>query len=158
AYEAFIHHLDDRRRRGLDRRRKAGGQETSEDVADLIGVRLEWRGTAGSSCAISKIAIARRGGDTDELEVGGVQDSDDSHLAALELAGSDWTEPHRLHGSFARSFSSIGRARFRAPGAIEAGEYDLSITAAPSGAGTLSATIAINGEEVAKEDRAFRDA
>jgi lipopolysaccharide transport system ATP-binding protein len=157
AYEEFIHELEDKRLRGKNRLPRGSGADV-KDVFDRIAVRFEWSSPAGARCAINEVKLVRDGESVEKVAVGDAQDADLTHFASVILAGQDWSEPIRQDGVFSRELAGRGngdggrgQALFRAPGALEQGEYALGVRFRRGGQGTLAAQVLHNGNMVVQK-------
>lgn len=149
AYEAFIHEMEDRRLRAKNRRKQLG-RPGADDARELLTFVFSFDGRPGAAAEISEVALLRNGVPEETLRVGDVQDADMSHAAAVQLNGSEWSEPRSAHGTFWRALEISprdgrrveGRALISVPGSFADPGYAIRIRYQCSRGGTLRVTAA----------------
>ncbi len=107
AYEEFIHKLEDRRLLAKNKKRHSAGYNAVQidGYSDAMVLAFQIQGEPGSRCDIAEITLLKDNQVEETLRVGDVQDASGSHMAAISLNGSDWSEPYKSEDGFYRSLT-----------------------------------------------------
>jgi lipopolysaccharide transport system ATP-binding protein len=118
AYAQFIRVLEERKLKA--RNREAGGDGDARKSGESFVVRLRALGDPGrDACDVGAIRLLTDEGVEDEVVVGGPQDSEASHSAALVMEGDEsWSQPRGQRDASFRTLTigddgtASGSARF----------------------------------------------
>ncbi|HMB24730.1 MAG TPA: ABC transporter ATP-binding protein, partial [Anaerolineales bacterium] len=107
AYQAFIHTLEDRRLKAENRQRLArdGASKQSGSYSDVLALTFRVQGEPNTTCDIAEISLLKNGKVEENLYVGGVQDTNRIHAAAICMENSHWSESRQVDGMPFRSLS-----------------------------------------------------
>ncbi len=169
TYEGFIRALEDRRLQAKNRKRHSHqyDPEQWDGYGDMLAPIFELQGAAGASCDISEITMLKNGQVEEMLKVGDVQDAHWSHMAAVSLDGSQWSEPKRVsEGVFCRSLAirpgglgtAMGTAVFYAYALFEDAHYTLHVRYRSHHADRLALRIFHNGLQIGQPCKLQTDA
>ena len=157
AYQEFIHVLQDRRLRTVNRDRAHGFRDpVNVDAApETFVVVLTLEGEPGARLDLSRVELRANGLAEETLRLGDTQDSDTGQLSYVALPYSEWGDPESDGSVNFRSIdlvkggSAQGEMGFRSFGLEEEKQYCFGFRYRLHGQGRVRATLSRNGRLIA---------
>jgi lipopolysaccharide transport system ATP-binding protein len=144
AYQEFVHALQDKQLKQINRKRKLGFRDQSEveHFADTLVVAVQ--ANRSDVTAVSRVELLTDDSVQEAVKIGGLQDSDSAHLAYVALGG--WKDPEVDNGRTFRKIGAVGEMVFRSPGLEPARQHSFRFSYRSSVPVTVNASR--NGEPI----------